>query len=296
MSGAVIAVYALVAAAVAATASTVIKSQTTGFGEEGAEGNWMKTFFTAFATSVAAGGAGAASDGASAGADTGMYAGVSNADMAAMTAPELAEAGVGTTGDIAATDAAAMGAEGGSVGTDAGVAAADANAAMNVGDVTADVLEAAQDSGSQLFADQQMYDLSNEAQQVLAEPEPSLWDQLGDFSFSDYSPTKNIMTKLFDVPEYQVNQLSEYGDLADEAGGMLANDQPEQRNPELDAFTRSLQLGGMQSIGKEEGMKQAFYQSPELYPEMNTGFLFGDYDFNYDYLKNQQESSSLGSY
>jgi len=268
VSGAAIAIYALVTAAVAASAATAISASQGSYAEGGANdafGDWLKTFFIGFAGGAvggAAGGAGQAAEG-----------GMSAADV--MAAEQVGSAAqLGNVGANTAAGVANAGAE---------------TAAMTTQELamTNAELAAAEQAGLGSFGEQAGLALPN----TTGQNAPGLFDSVS--SLTDFSPSKELFKLLggseeqfvsFDEANQWSDAVSEFSNLM-EGGG-----QHEQVNPMLEQQAAS--LTGASPFGgfgwRQQQAKNQFdyflneqqslldQDSSELAGELFGG---GDYDF-----------------
>jgi hypothetical protein len=228
MTAGVIVVYALIAAAVAATAVTGIKAAT-GSGADNvndAFGDWLKTFFISFAANSVGGAAGAAGEGASAGTDTGMYAGVSDTALEASLATELAKDGIGT-----GTSAAAQGA---GATAEALAETGSAMAAEGISDIGAMVPE----DISQFGTDIQNAGLTSQANTVMSEQPSSIMEQLSNFSTDGF---KKDLFKWMTNSDDRYNSLFEYSDSTEAGIEGINTFDPQQQSNRMDQRNKALQ-------------------------------------------------------
>jgi len=201
ITGGALALYALITAAVAATASTAIKASQGAYAEGGANdafGDWLKTAFLSFGTSAIGGAASGAAGGASAGPEIGSQA-YNQAVTAGQTA-QLASAGV---------DAAA------GIGADVAQGAAQ-NAVVDP--MFSAEMAAADYAGPSAFDAVPEVGLS-----AAGEAPTSMFSK-----FMNISPSKDLFNMLgYDKGTYEM--LDDYSNESDALSGILGNAGPQQQ-------------------------------------------------------------------
>ena len=262
MSAGLIVVYALAAAAVAATASTAIQAATTEKDTADLQGTWMETFFKAFAFNTVGGAVGSAGEGAS-GAEAGMSAAEQQAALEAGQSAQLVNAGV-------------TGAE-----TGAQTTAQIATSGMEQAELAA--AEGFEQMGS--FGEQAGSGLS--APNTSGQADPGLWDSVGNFKLSDVSPTDYLFNKMTGQDAAELG-LSDYSTDADTALEWTNNNNDDS-NPYAeqirDARTRQLQFGAdnpftqqakMQALEYGDVFSMLGFDTPEEYSDetLSGGFAF----------------------
>jgi hypothetical protein len=297
MSAAAYVVVALIAAAVAATASTAIKEATSGHEDvNDAFGTWLKSFFTSFALGSASGAPGAFGWGgqaASAGADAGMYAGLSQQEINQLGAQAVTEATkqtsatAATAATTAATEAAAQSATAAMMDASGELAGTLSEPLMGQGvDVT------------QTIADNYSF------------AEPAIdsgfsWSNLSDLKVSDLldslSPTKNIQ-KLAGLTDEEIAAFSST-DISDIGSSLKSPSEIDKETfyPNVEMLARSLRFGGSlapQQLGKTEGLRQHYKKLVDLDSQVKSTSLGSDGGFsgfnNWSYWDNSFGGNNYG--
>jgi len=285
ITGGAIAVYALITAAVAATAATAIRAATTGFegGANEAFGSWMQSFFISFATSAAGGAAGAAAGGAT-----------TTAATTAETAAGIGLAGAGSGAAVAGGSAAGLAAGGAG-----GVGVAMSSEAL--------IPEAA----AQIYGPESLdpsvmmetYTGGGAEEMLGVGVEQTPWDkfssELSQFAagVKKFSPTKMALKELGGFSPEQIAEIDKYGEGVDYLSNLAGQGDKTDaiQKQQQDMFTGRLEAmygtGGLRQMakaGKRTGMEEELRREYERlsYIEPYGAFLgeqeMDPYDFGED--------------